>query len=109
MSAFQIDDLPIESQMLTKSLDEAQKKVENYFFDLRKNLFEYDQVLNTQRNRVYAERRLALLTPELIFKIEEYTENMILDIVNANIGPIKKKPIEDWPLELLAKKMRQHC
>lgn len=44
MTALRVDDLPIESGMLTSSLDEAQKKVENYFFDIRRNLFEYDQV-----------------------------------------------------------------
>ena len=44
MNMFQIEDLPIESQMLTNSLDNVQKKVESYFFDIRKNLFEYDQV-----------------------------------------------------------------
>lgn len=52
MTAFQIEDLPIESQMLTNALDEAQRKVESYFFDIRKQLFEYDQVLNTQRDKV---------------------------------------------------------
>ncbi len=52
MTAFQIEDLPIESQMLTNALDEAQRKVEAYFFDIRKQLFEYDQVLNTQRDKV---------------------------------------------------------
>ena len=44
MRAFNVEDLPIESKMLTKALDEAQRKVENYFFDIRKQLFEYDQV-----------------------------------------------------------------
>ena len=73
MSMFQVDDLPIESGMLTKSLDEAQRKVEAYFFDIRKNLFEYDQVVNTQRSKVYAERRLALLAPSLEQKVLEYS------------------------------------
>ena len=44
MSAFRVEDLPIESGMLTSSLDEAQRKVETYFFDIRKQLFDYDQV-----------------------------------------------------------------
>ena len=65
MEMFRVEDLPIESGMLTKSLDEAQRKVEAYFFDIRKNLFEYDQVVNTQRAKVYAERRLALEAPSL--------------------------------------------
>lgn len=44
MKAFRVEDLPIESKMLTGALNEAQRKVENYFFDIRKQLFEYDQV-----------------------------------------------------------------
>lgn len=46
MVAFQIEDLPMESQMLTDALDTAQKRVESYFYDIRKNLFDYDQVGN---------------------------------------------------------------
>lgn len=65
MVAFQIEDLPMESQMLTDALDTAQKRVESYFYDIRKNLFDYDQVVNTQRDKVYAERRRALLAADL--------------------------------------------
>jgi hypothetical protein len=43
MVAFQIEDLPMESQMLSDALDTAQKRVESYFYDIRKNLFDYDQ------------------------------------------------------------------
>ena len=45
MQAFRVGDLPIESGMLTDALDNAQRKVEAYFFDIRKQLWEYDQVL----------------------------------------------------------------
>ncbi|CAN1199248.1 Protein translocase subunit SECA1, chloroplastic [Linum perenne] len=72
MRAFRVEDLPIESQMLTKALDEAQRKVENYFFDIRKQLFEYDEVLNSQRDRVYSERRRALESGSLQSLIVEY-------------------------------------
>ena len=44
LQAFRVDDLPIESGMLTDALDNAQRKVEAYFFDIRKQLWEYDQV-----------------------------------------------------------------
>ena len=46
MSMFRVEDMPIESSMLTASLDSAQTKVETYFYDIRKQLFDYDQVLN---------------------------------------------------------------
>jgi preprotein translocase subunit SecA len=109
MSAFQIDDLPIESQMLGNSLEEAQKKVENYFFDIRKNLFEYDQVLNKQRERIYAERKLSLLAPELTEKIEKYVEESMDDILDAKIGQCKDRPVDEWPLDQLAEALHQYC
>lgn len=84
MRAFRIEDLPIESKMLTKALDEAQRKVENYFFDIRKQLFEYDEVLNSQRDRVYTERRRALKSENLESLIIEYAELTMDDIVEVN-------------------------
>lgn len=81
MKAFRVEDLPIESKMLTKALDEAQRKVENYFFDIRKQLFEYDEVLNSQRDRVYRERLRALETESLEGQMIEYAELTVDDIV----------------------------
>lgn len=74
-------DLPIESGMLTDALDTAQKKVEAYFFDIRKQLWEYDQVLNTQRDRIYSERRKALVAPQLNGLLLEYSEQTMNDIL----------------------------
>ena len=51
------DNTPIQSSMLNSSLESAQKKVEAFYFDTRKQLFEYDQALNVQRNSIYNERR----------------------------------------------------
>ena len=107
MSAFRIEDLPIESNMLTSALDEAQRKVESYFFDIRKQLFEYDQVLNTQRDRVYADRRIALEADDLTPLMMEYAERTVDDILEANIPPAT--PPEEWPLDALAAKMCQYC
>lgn len=84
MTAFRVEDLPIESKMLTKALDEAQRKVENYFFDIRKQLFEYDEVLNSQRDRVYAERRRALQSDDLQSLIVEYAELTMDDILEVS-------------------------
>lgn len=107
MSAFRIEDLPIESGMLTSALDEAQRKVESYFFDIRKQLFEYDQVLNTQRDRIYADRRAALEASNLRALLIEYAERTVDDILEANIPATV--PPEDWPLDALAAKMKQYC
>ena len=52
MNAFRVEeDMPIESGMLTRSLEGAQKKVETYYYDIRKQVFEYDEVMNNQRRR----------------------------------------------------------
>jgi preprotein translocase subunit SecA len=83
MKAFRVEDLPIESKMLTRSLDEAQKKVESYFFDIRKQLFEYDEVLNSQRDRVYTERRRALEAKNLESQMLEYAELTMDDILEV--------------------------
>lgn len=107
MTAFRVEDLPIESKMLTKALDEAQRKVENYFFDIRKQLFEYDEVLNSQRDRVYAERRRALESNNLQSLLIEYAELTMDDILEANIG--SDAPKESWDLEKLIVKLQQYC
>ncbi|XP_061961536.1 protein translocase subunit SECA1, chloroplastic isoform X2 [Populus nigra] len=107
MRAFRVEDLPIESNMLTKSLDEAQRKVENYFFDIRKQLFEYDEVLNSQRDRVYSERRRALESDNLQSLIIEYAELTMDDILEANIG--SDAPVGSWDLEKLIAKVQQYC
>lgn len=107
MNMFQVGDLPIESGMLSKSLDEAQRKVEAYFFDQRRQLFEYDQVLNTQRDKVYGQRRRALLSKDLSPQMIEFAERTVDDILEANVDP--KTPFEEWELEKLAKKMQQYC
>ncbi|KOM35375.1 hypothetical protein LR48_Vigan02g152500 [Vigna angularis] len=107
MRAFRVEDLPIESKMLTKALDEAQRKVENYFFDIRKQLFEYDEVLNSQRDRVYTERRRALESDNLQSLLIEYAELTMDDILEANIG--SDAPKDSWDLEKLIAKIQQYC
>jgi preprotein translocase subunit SecA len=109
MSIYNIDELPIESKMLTASIDDAQKKIENYFFDMRKNLFDYDQVLNTQRERIYAERKLALVAEDLTTKIHEYTVRTIDEIIDLNLKDIVDKPVVEWPLDKLTVKIKQFC
>ncbi|KAJ9543134.1 hypothetical protein OSB04_022841 [Centaurea solstitialis] len=107
MKAFRVEDLPIESKILTKALDEAQRKVENYFFDIRKQLFEFDEVLNSQRDRVYMERRRALESEDLQSLLVEYSELTMDDILEANIG--SEAPKENWDFEKLIAKLQQYC
>lgn len=66
-------DQPIENQLITKMIEEAQAKVEGFNFDIRKHLLEYDDVINAQREKIYSERReflLNLRNPEEFFEEE---------------------------------------
>ena len=71
------EEVPIQSTFLNQSLESAQKKVEAYYFDIRKKLFEYDEALNTQRNGVYIERRRILEIGSLRNWIVEYAERSL--------------------------------
>jgi preprotein translocase subunit SecA len=82
-----LDDLPLESSLLTKSLDAAQKRVEERDYDGRKYLFDYDDILNKQRNIVYYERRKLLESQSLRETILAYGEQVIKDIINLLKDP----------------------
>lgn len=76
-----IDESPLESTLLTKSLDSAQKRVEEADYDSRKYLFDYDDILNKQRNVIYYERRKILESRSVRDKIIAYGEQVISEIV----------------------------
>ena len=76
------EDIPIESIILNKSLNSAQKKVEAYFYDVRKQLFEYDEVINNQRQAIYTERKRILQSIYTRDCILEYAESTIEEIFN---------------------------
>ena len=82
-----LDDLPLESNLLTKSLDAAQKRVEERDYDGRKYLFDYDDILNKQRNIVYYERRKLLESQSLRETILAYGEQVTKDIINLLKDP----------------------
>jgi len=75
------DDTPLESEFLTKSLDSAQERVEERAYQQRKNLFDYDDVLNKQRNIVYHERRQILESVLIQKNIFAYGEQIITEIL----------------------------
>jgi preprotein translocase subunit SecA len=106
MDAFKVEeDMPIESKMLTNSLEGAQKKVETYYYDIRKQVFEYDDVMSNQRRAIYAERRRVLEGQDLKEQVVRYAERTMDDIVNAYVEP--DLPPEEWNLEGLVSKARE--
>jgi len=75
------DDSPLESKFLTKSLDSAQERVEERAYQQRKNLFDYDDILNKQRNIVYHERRQILESASVQKNIFAYGEQIITELL----------------------------
>ena len=78
MSRLQLDDdTPLEADFLTKTLDSAQTKVEDYYYDSRKRLFDYDDVINTQRLSIYRERKAILQYSSVRSEMMAYGEDLI--------------------------------
>jgi preprotein translocase subunit SecA len=75
------DDSPLESEFINKSLDSAQERVEERAYQQRKNLFDYDDVLNKQRNIVYHERRQILESQSVQKNIFAYGEQIITELL----------------------------
>ncbi|MFP4298890.1 MAG: preprotein translocase subunit SecA [Spirulinaceae cyanobacterium] len=106
MQTFRVEeDMPIESKILTRSLEGAQKKVETYYYDIRKQVFEYDEVMNNQRRAIYAERRRVLEGLDLKEQVIGYAEQTMDDIVSAYINP--ELPPEEWELEKMIAKIKE--
>jgi len=83
------DDSPIESTMISKSLNNAQQQVEERAYEQRKNLFEYDEILDQQRTIVYFERRFVLESLSLYKNTLAYGEQTICEILNM----VKRKEL----------------
>jgi preprotein translocase subunit SecA len=106
MNAYRVEeDMPIESKMLTGSLEGAQKKVETFYYDARKQVFEYDEVMNNQRRAIYAERRRVLEGLDLKEQVIQYAEKTMSEIVEAYVNP--ELPPEEWNLEKLLDKSKE--
>ena len=106
MNAFRVEeDMSIESGMLTRSLEGAQKKVETYYYDIRKQIFEYDEVMNNQRKAVYSERRRVLNGRELKLQVVGYGQKTMEEIVEAYVN--EDLPPEEWDLNNLLSKVKE--
>ena len=87
----------IEHKMLSNAIEKAQKKIEANNFGIRKNLLEYDQVMNEQREIIYAERRRVLdgesMRDTIYSMITEYVENMTDRFASTEVDP------EEWDIK----------
>ena len=97
------DDVPIENRMITKAMSGAQSKVEGYHFEVRKNLVDYDDVVNIQRTEIYGMRRRALenegLKEDVIFRVAEEVQGLVAQELSGDPG--------DWDVDTFARELRQ--
>ncbi|ANB60692.1 preprotein translocase subunit SecA [Anoxybacteroides amylolyticum] len=91
------DSQPIQSKMVTKAVESAQKRVEGNNFDARKQLLQYDDVLREQREIIYRQRFEVLDSENLRGIVEKMIQSVIERIVNAHT-PSEEMP-EDWDLK----------
>lgn len=105
MDRFNIpEDVPIESKMVTRQIRSAQAQIEGQNAEIRKNVLKYDEVLNKQRQVIYAER-LRVLNGE---DLSDQVRNMIDDVVTAYVvGATSDGYAEDWDLDQLWSSLKQ--
>lgn len=91
------EDQPIEHQLVTKAIENAQRRVEAHNFEIRKHLLEYDTVMNRQREVIYTQRREVLAGGDLKESIMEMIEEQAEELVDLFVD--EKVPREDWDLK----------
>jgi|WetSurMetagenome_2_1015567.scaffolds.fasta_scaffold00020_90 preprotein translocase subunit SecA len=96
------EDLPIENRMVTKAIENSQKKVEAHNFDIRKHLLQYDDVMNKQRTEIYAFRRDILIGESLKSRILDLAEGIADDLLYAYCP---EERYDEWNLDGLTTAM----
>ncbi len=91
------EDVPLEAKMLTRSIESAQRKIEGRNFAIRKNVLQYDDVLNRQREIIYDQRNKVLDGEDLSEQIQSMIDDTVKKVVSRYIS--KDIPLENWNLE----------
>ncbi len=100
------EDDPIEHNMVSKAIENAQRKVEGHNFDIRKHLLEYDDVMNMQREVIYQQRR-ELLGSEMVTEVFDDMKN---DLITAVVDEFSEPKVssEDWPWDGFEERMGEY-
>ena len=93
------DSMPIENKMVSKAIENAQKRVESQNFDIRKHLLDYDDVMNKQRTEIYAFRRELLQGTDVRDKIFAMSDDAVDEIISVHCPEDKHK--QDWDIKAL--------
>ena len=99
-----MDEQPLDQRMVTRSIERAQRQVEEYNFEIRKNLLKYDDVMNKQREVIYRMRRDVLEDRDITEQLQEMAADLIYSTLDE-YAP-KGTSAEDWDLEALLKRLR---
>ena len=85
------ENMAIENSLITRQIQSAQKKVETYHFDIRKSVLEYDDVMNIQREKFYAQRRKVLrggnLSEDIYYMIEKEIDRLLRSYIAPDLHP----------------------
>ncbi len=100
------DSIPIENKLISKAIENAQKKVETRNFGIRKNVLEYDDVINKQRVVIYGERKKVLYGEDLKETIAAMIDDVISQVVDGFAGELKYS--DEWDLEGLLGYLEQN-
>ena len=90
------EDTPIEQKMLTNAIENAQKQVESRNFQTRKNVLQYDDVMNTQREVIYKQRRQVLDGEDLQASIQNMIHSMVENAIQGHMGEQKHMDAESF-------------
>jgi len=96
---------PIEHNMISKAIENAQRKVEGHHFDIRKHLLEYDDVMNKQREVIYRQRREVLAGENLRPIVDDMIQDMLDGLADVFVN--EKVPSEDWDWQGLKERMAE--
>ena len=94
------EDTPLENKMISKTLENAQVKVEAFHFDMRKHLVDYDDVINTQRDIIYKERSKVLSGVNIKENILEMVEMEVGKTIENHVYGLSR---DQWELESMVK------
>jgi preprotein translocase subunit SecA len=96
-------EVALESRLVSKTIESAQSRVEGYNFDIRKRVVEYDDVINKQRETIYAERDKVLRNEDLTATVRDFVDQEIEALVDEKTAG----PVDEWDFDSLAHELAQ--
>ena len=99
------EDTPLEAGLLTKQIENAQKRVESRNYEIRKHVLQYDDVMNQQRELIYKQRRQVLMGEDMQAVIREMTDKILAESIARHCSGTS----ESWNIQGLAEEVERLC